>query len=177
MFYFKVGSLSGTVSKASLYMGLSIGFLFGEWSYLLTALLLLNGVDMLAGLLAAGRRHDLNSSKMLAGVKKKLGSWLSLILANVIDTILFNGQPVALTGLAFVLIANEGLSIVENIGILGVPLPDFITEYLEQIRNMEDKTEIASGDVPDPKIEKVLVKTEEGNVQELNRDDKDPCED
>lgn len=177
MFYFKVGSLTGTVSKASLYMGLSIGLLFGEWTYLLTALLLLNGVDILAGLLAAGRRQDVNSSKMLAGVKKKIGSWLSLVLANVIDTILFNGQPVALTGLAFVLIANEGLSIVENIGILGVPLPDFITEYLEQIRNMEDKAEITSGDVPSPKIEKVLVETEEGTVQELNRDDKDPCED
>lgn len=148
MFYMKLGTYAGTLDKIALSFGLMAGFLFGGWTHLLTAFLMLQGLDILTGLLIGTKNKDVSSSRMHEGIKKKVGSWIALILANVIDMVIFDGQSVAITGLAFVMISNEGLSLVENLGILGIAMPDFITQYLEQVRKHKDTIEYNTGNVP-----------------------------
>lgn len=141
MLYVKLGTYAGTLDKVALSFGLIAGFLFGGWTELLTAFLMLQGLDIITGLLTGTKKEGISSSRMHEGIKKKTGSWIGLILAHVIDMVLFDGQSVAITGLVFVLISNEGLSLVENLSILGVPMPDFITQYLEQVRSHRDTIE------------------------------------
>lgn len=116
-------------------VGAVIGFLFGGWTELLTAILVVQGVDIVTGVLVGGMKKEINSKKMSAGVNKKIGGWLGLILAHVADKVLFDGQSIAVTGLAFTLIGGEGLSVIENLGVLGVPIPDFISGRFEQIQD------------------------------------------
>lgn len=148
MFFFKVSTHTATLNKISLACGITVGFLFGGWTQLLTAFLMLQGLDILTGLLTGAKNKDVSSSVMHDGVKKKIGSWIGLILAHVIDIVLFDGQNIAITGLSFVMIGNEGISIVENLSILGVPIPEFITKYLKQIRDYNNKTENKLEDSP-----------------------------
>lgn len=170
MLYLKLGTHAGTLDKIALTAGVLAGFLFGGWHYLLTALLLMQGLDIISGLLVGGKDKNISSSVMNAGVKKKIGTWVAIIMAHVIDIVLFEGQPVAQTGIIFVLLGNEGLSLVENLGKLGVPIPDFITKYLIQIRSHGDKEEVKVGDLPASPIEQVTVISEDGQEQILTQD-------
>lgn len=56
----------------------------------------------------------------------------------MIDLVLFSGTHVVRTGVIFLYIDTEGLSITENLAALDVPIPKSITKYLRQI---EDKSE------------------------------------
>lgn len=171
MLYLKLGTHAGTLDKIALVAGLGAGFLFGGWSELLTALLIMQGLDIITGLLVGGKDKNISSDVMNAGVKKKVGTWIAIILAHVIDVVLFDGQPVAQTGIIFVLIGNEGLSLVENLGKLGVYLPESVTKYLIQIRSHGDKQEMKAGDVPASEIQQVTVITDEGQPQTITRDE------
>ena len=173
MIFLKIGTQAGTFDRVLLVVGMIVSFLLGGWTDLLTYLLLFQGLDILSGLLVGGKRKELSSARMFGGIKKKLGGWIALVLAHVIDEVLFEGQSIVVTSLSIVLIGNEGLSITENLGNLGVPIPKFITKYLEQIRVQGDIAEIALGTPPSPEIERVLVEDEEGQVQELHRDRED----
>ncbi|WP_029276319.1 phage holin family protein [Carnobacterium jeotgali] len=104
-------------------------------------------------------------------LRKKIGTWIAIILAHVIDIVLFDKQPVAQMGIIFVLLGNEGLSLVENLGKLGVPIPEMITKYLIQIRSHGDKQEVKAGDLPASGIEQVVVVPEEGKPQILTKDE------
>lgn len=168
MVFMKIGTIAGGLDKIALTVGIVMGFLFGGWTELLTALLVLHLLDIITGVLAGGKGDGITSSKMDAGLKKKLGSWIALILANVIDGVLFDGQGIALTGMVIMFISNEGLSIIENLGLIGVPIPKAIRQYLTQIREQADKLEYTLGEPPVPPVEKVTVEDEAGHVQELH---------
>ena len=152
MFYMKIGTEAGTLDKIAGAIGIVVGFLLGEWGYILTALIILQVTDTITGLLVGGNNGELSSRKMREGIKKKIAVWIALVLGHVVDMVLFDGQPVALTGLAYAFVANEGLSIVENLGNLGLLVPEFLAKYLEQIRNRDDISELKIGN-PDKTIE------------------------
>ncbi|WP_081835448.1 phage holin family protein [Carnobacterium jeotgali] len=71
MLYLKLGTHAGTLDKIALTLGLLAGFLFGGWHELLTALLILQGLDIFTGLLVGGKDKNISSSVMNAGIKKK----------------------------------------------------------------------------------------------------------
>lgn len=170
MFFFKVSTNTATLDKIAITCGVIAGFLFGGWTELLTAILVLHILDIITGVMVAGSRYDIDSNEMNKGIKKKIGNWIALILAHIIDVVLFDRQPIAITGMAFALIANEGLSITENLGNLGVVLPDFIAKYLKQIRDGGDKAEIVLGEEPEKTIQRVIIEDEDGKIQEIKND-------
>ena len=173
MYFFKVSTHTATLNKISLACGITVGFLFGGWTELLTAVLVLHVLDMITGIMVAGKFNEIGSREMNKGVKKKAGNWITLILAHVIDVVLFDRQPIAVTGMAFVLIANGGLSVVENLGNLGVYIPDFIKRYLKQIRDGGDTAEFKLGEEPDKDIERVIIEDEDGKILEYKNDHSD----
>ena len=170
MYFFKVSTHTATLNKVAMASGIVTGFLFGGWTELLTAVLVLHVLDIITGLMVAGYNKEISSRAMNKGIKKKAGNWIALILAHVIDVILFDRQPIAVTGMSFVLIANEGLSIVENLGNLGVYMPDFITKYLKQIREGGDTAEFTLGEEPDKSIERVIIEDEDGTISEYKNE-------
>ncbi len=108
-------------------------YLFGGVKFL-HFLLLLMGLDILTGLLKAWKNKNLWSRKSLFGFARKLLVLVMIIVANVIDQVLYLDGALTFATLMFYL-ANEGLSIVENMAQLGVLVPKNIAEKLKHIED------------------------------------------
>lgn len=134
----------------------AIAGLYGEWSTALTILLIMMGVDYITGVLVAitGKSPKtegggLSSKIGFVGLAKKGFIMLIVLVATQLDKAIGNTTMVFQTATVFYYIANEGLSILENADLMGVPFPAFVRERLESMRESKDKP-------PDePKVEEI----------------------
>lgn len=129
---------SGVVETAFTILGVIISTVLGDWIPLMTTLLILNGSDIITGFLKGGVNKDVGSRVFYNGIKKKIGQWFLIIVANALDEMIFSQSPIAKMGLISFLVATEGISITENLAEIGVPIPAFITKYLSQVRDKND---------------------------------------
>lgn len=111
-------------------------FLFGDVKFL-HLLLLLMGLDIVTGVFKAWKNQNLWSRKSLFGYARKILVLVVIILANVVDQVLGLQGAVTYATVLFY-IANEGLSILENLAQLGVVVPDKLAEKLNTIDNSGD---------------------------------------
>ncbi|MCY8485428.1 phage holin family protein [Bacillus atrophaeus] len=115
-------------------------YLFGEVKYL-DLLLILSILDVITGIIKAWKLKRLRSRSAWFGYVRKMLSFLVVIVANVVDTIT-NLNGVLTFGTVLFYIANEGLSITENLAQIGVKIPAVITDRLHVIESENDqKTE------------------------------------
>lgn len=119
-----------------------LAIIFGTWLPLMTALLIIQAADVATGLLVGGKRKEISSASFFDGLKKKVGMWILIILANVLDSTFLGGVPVLKSAVCTLLIGGEGLSLLENLGLLGVKIPAFIKQYLEKLRDDSEKVQI-----------------------------------
>ena len=112
--------------------------LLGGWDKSLEILLIFIIMDYITGVAAAFKTKTLRSSVGFEGLMKKGAVFLIVILAAQLDRITGNAAGVFRTATAFFFIANEGLSIVENVGEMCVKLPGFITGALTKLRDEQD---------------------------------------
>lgn len=114
-------------------------YLFGAVKFLdLLAILMI--VDIITGVLKAIKEKRLRSRSALYGYARKVGVFMIIILANIIDIILgLNGAVAFITVLFY--IANEGLSIIENLAQIGVKVPTVIADKLHVIQTESEKSE------------------------------------
>ena len=124
----------------------AIAGLYGGWSAMLTILVVMMGIDYVTGVLAAisGRSDKtetggLSSTAGFIGLAKKGVIMLIVLLATLLDRAIGNSKMVFQSMSTFYYIANEGLSILENADLIGIPTPKFIHERLEIIREQNDK--------------------------------------
>ena len=108
-------------------------FLFGDVKFL-HLLLLLMGLDIISGVFKAIKNGNLWSRKSLFGYARKVLVLVVIILANVVDQILGLQGAVTYATVIFY-IANEGLSIIENLAVIGVLVPNGLAEKLKHIDN------------------------------------------
>ncbi|HBI84791.1 MAG TPA: holin [Ruminococcus sp.] len=115
-------------------------FLWGELDGLLIALIAFICLDYISGLIVGATRHRLNSAISFRGLAKKMFILVAVAVAHIIDTQILGGSAAVLRSATCGLyIANEGLSILENGGKLGVPYPKKLKELLEQLKNDSEK--------------------------------------
>lgn len=108
-------------------------YLFGEVKFL-HLLLLLMALDIITGIFKAIKNNKLWSRKSLFGYARKLLILVVIILANVVDQILgLNGAVTYATVLFY--IANEGLSIIENLASVGVAVPPGLAKKLDSMND------------------------------------------
>lgn len=120
------------------FVSVIVYYLFGSWIELMTVLIVLNTLDVLTGLMSGTKKRKLSSKRFYNGIKRKSGMWILIIVANLIDTITFSSMPVAKTAMCSYLIGIEGLSNLENLGKMGVPMPTWINKTLEQLKSDND---------------------------------------
>ena len=137
---------SPTISFLTVGAGVVCTFLLGTWTPLLTALLVVQFADVVTGFMAGGKDRDISSSTFFAGLKKKVGMWILLILANVVDVTFLGGVPVLKSAVSGFLVAGEGLSLVENLGRIGVPIHPKIKQLLTQLRDENSDLKIEKGE-------------------------------
>ena len=132
--YLKMGS--GLQLDTVLLVGGSLaGFFFGGWHQMLTILLVVQGLDILTGLLAGAKNKGISSKTMREGIIRKIGIWILIVFCHMLDLVLFQGNMVAQSGVLFAFIAQEGLSLTENLGNIGVIVPESVTQYLAQVKD------------------------------------------
>ncbi|MBG9768704.1 phage holin family protein [Bacillus vallismortis] len=113
-------------------------YLFGGVKYL-DLLLIISIIDILTGVIKAWKFKKLRSRSAWFGYVRKILTFLVVIVANIIDTIL-NLNGVLTFGTVLFYIANEGLSITENLAQIGVKIPAAITDRLHAIENDNEQT-------------------------------------
>nr|WP_237700182.1 phage holin family protein [Caldalkalibacillus thermarum] len=114
--------------------GAMASFLFGGWSMLLSILLAFVIIDYVSGVVAAALDGKLNSEVGLRGIAKKVSIFAVVAVAHLVDVAL-GGQATLFRDVAiFFYIANEGISILENVGRIGVPVPKKLKGAIEKLR-------------------------------------------
>ena len=115
-------------------LGGVLGYLFGGLDILLEVFAMILIIDTVTGMLKHFALGTYESKKFRQGLIKKSGYMLVIILAVQLDRLM--GDTGALrSALLFLLIANEGTSIIENLGEIGVPFPEPIINSIAILRN------------------------------------------
>lgn len=115
-------------------VGAFITFAFGHWSEALTFLLTVIAIDIISGMYASVREGSgLNSAVGTVGLAKKGLILLVVLLGHRIDILL--GTDAVMGAAIYFYVANELLSIVENYGRVGLPLPDKVRDIIAVLKN------------------------------------------
>ena len=115
-------------------IGTILTWLFGSWDTALGILILFMVLDYITGLIKGYVTKELSSDIGLHGLARKSVILIVLIVAVALDRLLENGNWLFRTLVAYFYIANEGLSILENCGALGLPVPQKILDALAQLK-------------------------------------------
>ena len=129
-------------------VGSAIAALFGGWDAALITLMIFMGIDYLTGLIVAGVFHTsektengtLESRAGWKGLCRKGVSLLIVLVACRLDMVM--GSNFIRDAVVIAFIANETLSIIENAGLMGVPIPSVIVKAIEVLKKKaesEDK--------------------------------------
>ena len=145
-------SLKDGLSAAIGALGALIANLLGGWDSALITLLLFMAVDYFSGLVVAGVFH--NSTKTASGALESKAGWkglcrkgvtlLIVLIACRLDIVIGSDYIRDAVVIAFIL--NESISIIENAGLMGVPIPAVITKSIEVLRAKRDKDVEAVGE-------------------------------
>lgn len=108
-------------------------YLFGGFDVAMQSLLIAIALDYVSGLIKAYNTKVLSSKIGFRGILKKLGILFLVMLAVIIDRI--TGESGAIrTLIIYYFVANEGLSIVENLGEAGLPIPKALKKALKNLK-------------------------------------------
>lgn len=125
-------------------MGALAGLL-GEWNVLLTILALMMVIDYATGVIVAWRGKSpktetggVSSKAGFDGLIRKAFIMAVVLVATLLDTAIGNATRVFQTAATMYYIANEGISILENTSLMGVPYPAFIRDALEELKEKRD---------------------------------------
>lgn len=138
----KENIITGTIGV----IGSTVAALFGGWDTALTTLIIFMAVDYITGLAVAGfgkssksPNGGLESRAGFKGLMRK-GMVLAIVLiATQIDKVI--GTSFVRDAVIIAYIANEVISITENAGLMGVPVPAPIIKAIDILKNKAEQTE------------------------------------
>ncbi|MDD3504557.1 MAG: phage holin family protein [Anaerostipes sp.] len=116
-----------------------LGWFLGGCDGLLYALLAFVVVDYITGVMCAISDHSLSSEVGFKGICRKVLIFLLVGIANILDVQVIGTGSVLRTAVVFFYISNEGISLLENAGHLGLPIPAKMKEVLEQLHDRSEK--------------------------------------
>jgi len=115
-----------------------VTYVFGGADKWLLGLLIVVVLDYISGIIAAALSHELSSRKGFAGILKKVLIFCIVAVSHVVDSATGAGGVLRALTVGF-LLANECISVLENAGRCGIPLPKKLIAVLEQLRDTNDK--------------------------------------
>lgn len=125
--------------------GSGIAYLFGGWDASIQTLLVFMAIDFISAFILAGvfkkstktESGALESKTCWKGLVRKGMTLLVVVVATYLDRI--TGQTVIRDAVCIAFIVNETISIIENAGLMGVPIPSIITNAIDLLKS---KTEV-----------------------------------
>jgi len=126
-------SLGGLLSLIATIVTLWLG----GWDLALKALVVLMVIDYVTGVLGAIKNKNVSSEIMFWGGLRKGLILVVVVIAVLLDGMVGNSEPIFRTLALYFYVAREGISITENLGILGVPLPPAISQMFIKLQEKE----------------------------------------
>ena len=121
-------------------VGGALGWFFGGMDGLIYALLVFVIADYITGVMCAIADKNLSSEVGFKGICKKVLIFVMVGIGHIMDTYLIGNGEVLRTAVIFFYCSNEGVSMLENAGHLGLPIPAKLKDILEQLHDRsEDK--------------------------------------
>ena len=115
-----------------------LGWFLGESDGLLYTLIAFVAVDYITGVMVAVSERKLSSEVGYKGILKKIFLLIMVGVAHVLDAHVMNTGSMLRTAVIFFYLSNEGISIIENAGKLGIPVPEKVRKVLEQLKDKEE---------------------------------------
>ena len=112
-----------------------LGYFLGGCDGLLYALIAFVVIVYITGVMCAIIDRKLSSAVGFKGIFRKVLIFLLVGIANIIDVQVIGTGAVLRTAVIFFYISNEGVSLLENAGHLGLPIPEKIKTVLEQLHD------------------------------------------
>lgn len=113
-------------------------FLFGGWDSLVVILLTFVIIDYVTGVIASAVEGKLSSKVGFKGIAQKIIIFALVAVSSLLDQVLGNQYFIRDATIFFYLV-NEALSIIENAGRVGLPVPAFLVRIIEMLRNRSEK--------------------------------------
>ena len=110
-------------------------YLFGAWDALIIALVIFVVTDYITGIAKAATQGKLSSAVGFKGLLKKVMIFVLVMVGTVVDKAIPAANHAIRSAVIMFYIANEGLSILENAGELGLPLPKTLKSALEKMKD------------------------------------------
>lgn len=118
-----------------------LGYFLGGCDGLILALLAFVVIDYITGVMCAVSDKKLSSAVGFKGICRKVLIFLLVGIANILDVQVIGTGSVLRTAVIFFYISNEGVSLLENAGHLGLPIPVKIKTVLEQLHDRAESEE------------------------------------
>ena len=118
-----------------------LGWFLGGCDGLLFALIAFVVIDYITGVMCAINDHTLSSEVGFRGICRKVLIFLLVGIANILDVQVIGTGSVLRTAVIFFYISNEGVSLLENAGHLGLPIPQKLKDILAQLHDRADGTD------------------------------------
>jgi toxin secretion/phage lysis holin len=121
--------------------GGAAGFIFGAADVLFYALIAFVVMDYITGIIGAVIKKNLSSRVGFDGILKKIMVFVIVALANIVDVQVLGGtEGILKSAVSAFLLANEGLSILENVAAAGLPVPKKLKNLLKQLKDDSEGT-------------------------------------
>ena len=120
-------------------IGGGIGWFLGGADGFLYALIAFVVIDYITGVMCAIVDKKLSSEVGFKGIFKKVLIFTMVGIGNIIDVQVLGQAGVLRTAVIFFYLSNEGVSLMENAGHLGLPIPAKLKEVLEQLHDRSNK--------------------------------------
>ena len=118
-----------------------LGYFLGGCDGLLLALVLFAVADYITGVMCAVADKKLSSEVGFKGICRKVIIFMLVCVAHVIDVNVIATGSVLRTAVIFFYLSNEGVSLLENAGHLGLPIPEKLKIVLEQLHDRSEKSD------------------------------------
>lgn len=125
------------IQIAFIAVGGWLGYFLGGCDGLILALLLFVAIDYITGVMCAVADKRLSSEVGFKGICRKVLIFMMVGVANILDTKIIGGGSVLRSAVIFFYLSNEGISLLENAGHLGLPIPEKLKVVLEQLHDKE----------------------------------------
>lgn len=119
-------------------IGAAISYLFGGWDAAVQTLFVFVVIDYITGILSSAKQGQLSSQSGIKGIGRKVMIFCFVTMGHMADLHLSDGHShLFRDGVIAFFLANEAISITENAGRLGVPIPDPIQRAIELLKKTD----------------------------------------
>ena len=118
-----------------------LGYFLGGFDGFMYTLLVFVVVDYITGIMCAVLDKKLSSEIGFRGIFKKVLIFTLVAIGHIIDENVIGDGSVIRTAVIFFYLSNEGISILENVVHIGLPVPQKLRDVLEQLNDKSEGEE------------------------------------